>query len=881
MERILVAPASGVNWNGFDHKDKMMASKPTAKPPDPAVLKGLSREEVRDRLARDGYNELQKSKPRTGLQIAFSVLKEPMFLLLIGAGSVYLLLGDPQEAAMLMAFVFVIIGITYYQERKTERALDALRALSSPKSWVFREGKRLQIWARELVTGDIMILKEGDRIPADGKLLSGISLSVDESLLTGESVPVRKRPWLPEDIKQDPGGDDQPFVYAGTLAVQGEGVAEVTATGPRSELGLIGESLKNMKPEPTVLQRHMNRLIHRVLIFGGFTCLLMVGLYGWMHRDWLQALLAGIALAMAMMPEEFPVVFTVFLALGAWRISKKNVLTRDNQAIETLGAITVLCVDKTGTLTTNGMSLDILWTEDEVCNLHENRQGPLSASCHALLETARLASQHEPFDPMERAIRETSQALLSDGEVMGPDLRLAHEYPLSPEMLAMSRVWEMPGRDEKLVASKGAPEAIMDLCHLPSDDRERLTREVNELADAGLRVIGVARSLISHTEGLPELQHDFDYELLGFLGFLNPVRETVPAAMATCRQAGIRVIMMTGDSPATARAVARQVGISPSDAVLTGREISVMSDEELSRRVEETGVFCRVLPEHKLRLMTLLKANGHVAAMTGDGVNDAPALKKSSIGIAMGERGTDVAREASDLVLLNDDFTSIVEAIRLGRRTFDNLRKSMAYILAIHIPIAGLSLLPILMQFPLVLFPAHIVFQELLIDPACSLVFEAEPEEGDIMRRQPRAPAEPILNRRTVLVSLSQGLILCLICMAVLWGADLAGRPHDVARAMTFTVLMLGNLGLIMADRSLNIAGETSHDNASPNGGNQTFRWIAAVTLVGLAAILTNPSLRVLFHFEPMSGAEFLVCLLSALVALLLYRLPRKLWGAR
>ncbi|HEY9685458.1 MAG TPA: HAD-IC family P-type ATPase, partial [Coleofasciculaceae cyanobacterium] len=755
----------------------MMASKPTAKPPDQAVLKGLSREEVRERLARDGYNELRKSKPRTGLQIAFNVLKEPMFLLLIGAGTIYLLLGDFREAMMLMAFVFVIIGITFFQERKTERALDALRELSSPKAWVFREGKRLQIWARELVVGDLMILKEGDRIPADGKLLSGMSLSVDEALLTGESVPVRKRPWLPEDAnpedaKQDPGGDDQPFVYAGTLAVQGEGVSEVIATGPRSELGRIGESLENVKPEPTVLQRHMNTLIQRVLIFGGLTCLLMVGLYGWMHGDWLHALLAGIALAMAMMPEEFPVVFTVFLALGAWHISKRNVLTRDNQSIETLGAITVLCVDKTGTLTTNGMSLDILWTGEGVCNLHENRQGPLSASYHYLLEAARLASQHEPFDPMERAIRETSQALLSNGEVMGPDWHLAHEYPLSPEMLAMSRVWEIPGRNEKLVAAKGAPEAIMDLCHLPPDDRELLTREVNEMADAGLRVIGVARSLILHTEGLPGIQHDFDYELLGFLGFLNPVRETVPAAMATCRQAGIRVIMMTGDSPATARAVARQVGISPAETVLTGREVSVMSDEELSRRVEETGVFCRVLPEHKLRLMTLLKANGHVAAMTGDGVNDAPALKKSSIGIAMGERGTDVAREASDLVLLNDDFTSIVEAIRLGRRTFDNLRKSMAYILAIHIPIAGLSLLPILMQFPLILLPVHIVFQELLIDPACSLVFEAEPEEGDIMRRQPRDPSEPILNRRTVLVSLSQGLILCLICLGVLLGAD-------------------------------------------------------------------------------------------------------------
>ncbi|MGZ6056294.1 MAG: cation-translocating P-type ATPase [Isosphaeraceae bacterium] len=722
-----------------------------------AAVDGLSEREAAERLVREGPNELPSSKPRSPFAIAFEVVREPMFLLLVGCGVVYLILGDAAEAMMLLGFVFVVTGITFYQERKTERALEALRDLSSPRALVIRDGEQRRIPGREVVRGDVLILAEGDRVPADAVVLSCTNLAVDESLLTGESVPVGKVAWDGKTGINRPGGEGLAFVYSGTLVVQGQGVCEARAVGTATEMGKIGKALESVPTEDTPLQRETRRIVKRLSLVGLSLCVVVFVAYGLTRGNWLAGALAGITLAMAMLPEEFPVVLTIFLALGAWRISKRSVLTRRVPAVETLGAATVLCSDKTGTLTMNQMAVRRVVVGEESVELSDADGSAVPEAFHEVIEFGILASRPDPFDPMEKAFLRLRDESLAGTEHVHTDWTLVREYPLSPTLLAMSQVWNSPRRGEYVVAAKGAPEAIADLCHLPNSEQADIVRYVGSMAADGLRVLGVARGTNGGAD-LPEGHHDFVFEFLGLVGLADPIRPSVPAAVEECRRAGIRVVMITGDHPVTASAIARQIGLERPDEVVTGADLDSMSEEQLHERIRGTCVFARVVPEQKLHIVNALKANGEVVAMTGDGVNDAPALRAAHIGIAMGGRGTDVAREASDLVLLDDDFSSIVQAVRLGRRVFDNIKKAMAYIIAIHVPIAGLSLVPVLLDWPLVLFPMHVVFLELIIDPACSVVFEAEGDESDVMSRPPRNPAAPLFGSSTVLLSVMQGL---------------------------------------------------------------------------------------------------------------------------
>ncbi|HYQ80139.1 MAG TPA: HAD-IC family P-type ATPase, partial [Anaeromyxobacteraceae bacterium] len=722
---------------------------------DDSLLTGLTGREAAARLAAEGPNELSRDRPRGLLRTVLDVLREPMLLLLLAAGSVYLVLGDLREALVLLFFVWVVVAITLVQERKTERALSALRDLSSPRALVVRDGARLRIPGREVVRGDLLVLSEGDRVPADAVLRQASGLEVDESLLTGESVPVRKRAAAGEPEGARPGGDDLPFAYAGTLVVRGHGLAEVRATGARSEMGRIGTALAGIETGRTALQREVGRLVAVVAMGGAGLCAALVAAYGLLRGDWLQGLLAGIALAMAVLPEEFPVVLTIFMAMGAWRISRSRVLTRRLPAIEALGAATVLCSDKTGTMTENRMRLARLWAPGA---LHVVDGEPLPEAVHEVVEFGILASQRDPFDPMERAFHRLGGESLAGTEHLHGGWELVREYPLSPELLAMSHVWRSPDRGRLVVAAKGAPEAIADVCHLEAVRAAEVRAHVAEMGADGLRVLAVARAY-AEAGPLPERQHDFEFDLVGLVGLEDPVRPGVPAAVQECTGAGVRVVMITGDAPDTARAIARQVGM-PDQEVLTGSDLESTSDEVLRRRVGHAEVFARVVPEQKLRLVQALRANGEVVAMTGDGVNDAPALKAADIGVAMGGRGTDVAREAADLVVTDDDFSSIVAAVRLGRRVYENLRRAMAYVLAVHVPIAGLSLLPLLLGWPMVLFPLHIVFLELIVDPACSLAFEAEPGDPGLMRRPPRRAEARLFDLRLVGVALLQGASL-------------------------------------------------------------------------------------------------------------------------
>ena len=825
-----------------------------------ASSSGLSDQEAAAKLLADGPNELASAKPRSLAQMAWEVVREPMLMLLVAAGSIYLVLGELKDSAVLLVSVFVVLGISLYQQRKTERALEALRDLSSPRALVIRNGRERRIAGREVVPGDVVVLQEGDRVPADAAVISSLSLSVDESLLTGESIPVRKSASAAKTFSR-PGDGDHTSVFSGTMVVQGHGTAEVVATGPRTELGKIGKAIVGLETEQSPLKREVGRVVRVLASLGISVCVLVAIGYALTRGNWLNGLLAGITTAMSLLPEEFPVVLTVFLALGAWRISRKNVLTRAPAAIEALGSATVLCVDKTGTLTRNQMAIKELCVQGRYLPV-ETDENKLDESFHELIEIGILASQRKPFDPMDLAFQQLGHQTLTSTEHLHRDWALLREYPLSPKLLAVSRVWRPATGTVKLVAAKGAPSAIAELCRLSASDTDAVRIQAETMADRGLRILAVARAETSDAE-LPDDPHNFKFQIVGLVGLADPIRPEVPSAIRECHDAGIRVVMITGDFAGTARSIAEQAGIE-SRQVLTGPALERMDSAELQETVRQTNVFARVVPDQKLRLVQALKANGEVVAMTGDGVNDAPALKAAHIGIAMGGRGTDVAREAAQLVLLDDAFSSIVAAIRLGRRIFDNLKKAMSYVLAIHVPIAGLALLPVLFNWPLLLLPVHIVFLELIIDPACSVAFEAEPEESNVMKRRPRDPRQPLFDKRTLSYSLLQGTSVLLITLAVFLTARSLGEPESNIRALTFTTLVLSNLALILANRSWSRLIISTLRSPNP-----ALWWVigGALGVLGLAIYL--PFARDLFRFSRLHNMDLVMCSVAGFLSVM------------
>jgi Ca2+-transporting ATPase len=824
-------------------------------------LTGLSQAEVVERQGRDGFNELPTQGKRKSLEILLSVLKEPMFLLLIACGALYLLSGEFQEALMLLGFVFVIVGITFYQERKTERALEALKDLSSPRAYVIRDGEKTRIPGREVVRDDIILLSEGDRIPADCVLLHAISFSVDESLLTGESVPVRKS--ATEDratAMGKPGGDDLPFAFSGTLVVSGQAVGSVKATGTQTELGKIGKALQSLQEERTPLQVQTGKVVKTFALFGGLLCVMVIVVYWLTRGNLLEGFLAGLSLAMAMLPEEFPVVLTIFLALGAWRISKFRVLTRRVPAVETLGSATVLCVDKTGTLTLNKMTVADIVSEDRVFTV-KTKQDVLPEEFHEVVEYSILASPVDPFDPMEKAMKELGESSLAATEHLHSSWTLQREYPLSRKLLAMSRVWTSASGEDLIIAAKGAPEAIADLCHFDESRLKWLEGKIDLLSNQGKRVIGVARAQYAKAD-LPDQQHDFQFTFVGLLGLEDPVRPNVKGAIAECYEAGIRTIMITGDYPGTAMSIARQIDLKNPDQHISGPELETMTDEQLAERIKDVNVFARMVPEQKLRIIKALKINKEIVAMTGDGVNDAPALKAAHIGVAMGGRGTDVAREAASLVLLDDDFNSIVTAVRMGRRIYDNLKKAMMYILSVHIPIAGLSLIPVFLKWPLILFPVHIVFLELIIDPACTLIFESDKDDRDVMKRKPRDINAKLFDIATILKCLFQGGIALLVTILV-YVFIRHDHSTEAARALAFLTLVVCNIGMILSNRSL-----TRSCISMLREKNAAFKWVLSGTTAVMGLVLTVPFLKKLFLFGNVSLTDLLLALAGGIAAI-------------
>ncbi|MEY4429465.1 MAG: hypothetical protein RLZZ182_2154, partial [Pseudomonadota bacterium] len=806
----------------------------------------LSRQEAAQRLRLHGPNQIEDARPHGVLHTLRLMGSEPMFLMMLLAAGIYLVLGDLGEGALLACFALVTLGLIFFQERRSERALEALRSLSAPSVRVMRDGQPQRIAARELVPGDVMLVSEGERLAADGRLLQASHLAVDESLLTGESVPVSKstEPASPADDR----------VHAGTLVVAGHATVEVTATGHQTRLGAIGLSLARIDTTPTPLQQQLRRWMRRFALGALAACIVIVAWHGLRQGQWLQGLLTAIALGMAMLPEEFPMALTVFMALGAWRLAKVQVLARRPAVIEALGATTLLCVDKTGTLTENRMQLRHL------VGLHDAIEVPAgtqalpprpSPALITLLEQAVLASRRGSVDPMDQAVVRLADATLAGSPHLHPDWTLVREHPVTPGLMAMSQVWQAP-TGTLWVSSKGAPEAILRLCRATPQAQALQQAQVGRLAARGLRVLAVARARIEPTAAhapLPQPPADLPlaeltFEWLGLLAFEDPLREGVTASVTQAREAGIGVAMITGDHADTARAIAAQAGIDVGGGVLTGQQLAAIPADALPEAIADVRVFARVTPEQKLRLIQAFQQRGHVVAMTGDGVNDAPALKAAHIGIAMGVRGTDVAREAAGLVLLDENFSRIVGGVRMGRRIIDNLRHVMVYITAIHVPIVGLALLPMLLGMPPLLLPAHIVLTELVIDPVCTLAFEGAPEHPALMQRPPRDPARGLMGPGMLWQGLVQGASLLAGALLVYLWALLRHPDAETARAVGVVALTLGNL--LMAALNAH-AGLGWRAWLQPSA-----RALWAVSALACAALLLGlswPGARALLHF--------------------------------
>lgn len=817
-----------------------------ALPFDPA---GLDTAAVAAALAAHGPNALARTGRRSVFRIAAEVVREPMLALLLAGGLAYLLLGNLAEALILLGFATFSVGVTVVQESRTEHVLDALRDLSAPRALVVRNGVRVRIAGHDVVTGDLLVLEQGDRVAADATLHEARDVQIDESLLSGESLPVTKLALAAAAPGADhrPGGDAQPFVYSGSLVVRGSGLAIVSATGARSEIGKIGASLATLDTEAPRLRTETARIVKLCALGGGAVALAVVLLYGLLRGGWIDAVLAGIAIGMSLLPEEFTVVLTIFLAMGAWRIGQAGVLTRRAAAIETLGAATILCTDKTGTLTENRMQVAEIWLPTgETTNVSPG--APLSAAFAPIIAASARASAIDPVDPMEIAIVAVPGALPADAGA-----HLIHAYGLRPELLAMANVWSADGAPgEYGVSAKGAPEAIAGLCRLDPEQRAAMMAAVKAMASRGIRVLGVAEAATSSTDW-PETMQAFAFTLTGLVGLADPLRAGVPAAVAACRSAGIRVVMITGDHAATARAIATQAGIADGD-VLTGADLDALDDTQLAERLQTVTVFARIMPEQKLRIVTAFKARGEIVAMTGDGVNDAPSLKSAHIGIAMGKRGTDVAREAAAIVLIDDDFGAIVTAIGLGRRIYDNIRKAMAFIFAVHVPIAGLALLPLVLGLPLLLGPIHIALLEMVIDPVCALVFEAEKAEQDIMRRQPRAADERLFSWRMVGWSVLQGAIAFALLAALFLVATDRAMPEGEVRALTFFALIAMILALILVNRSFSTS---LRDAVGQN--NKALALVFGAILLVAATILFVPAVQAILQFQHLRGADLAV----------------------
>ena len=803
-------------------------------------LNGLNAADIPMQQQRFGKNLFSLEKPRNFLHVSLDIIREPMFLLLIVACALYFILGKTSEGWMMMAAMIFVAAISIYQEVKSTKALQALKELTAPKVIVIRNGIEQMIASAELVPGDIMLLEEGNKIPADGRIIQSNDLSVNESVITGESLPNEK------DIS-----DGHNLLYQGTTVNSGKGYATVIATGNNTELGKLGKSITAYAAPKTLLQEQMSKFVQRFALFG-IGAFVIIWLVNYMKTgDVTLSLLFGLTLAMASIPEEIPVAFSSFMALGAFHMSKLGIISRQPQTIENLGAVSVFCLDKTGTITENRMEVKTIYDyeTDQLVDITNGNEVPN----FDVLKYGVLASELEPFDAMEKAIWQAYRKY-TDGKAHDR-LKLVYEYALQGKPPMMTHVYEFD--NTKIIAAKGGAERILTICRLDDATLKKVNRYINNMASLGYRVIGVASS-VHDGRDLPFVQDDFNWKFEGLLGLYDPPKKNIAEVFKKIYEAKIEIKLITGDHPQTALNIAGQVGMVRYNQFLTGDEVMKMPEEELHLAVKRINLFARMFPEAKLNVIEALKANGEIVAMTGDGVNDAPALKSAHIGIAMGERGTEIARQASDLILTDDNLDKVAEAIQQGRKIFSNLKKAVRYIISIHIPIIFTAALPLLLgwKFPNIFTPVHIIFLELVMGPTCSIFYEREPVEGNIMHMQPRNRKRALFSTDELLISIVQGIIMTAGLMTLYYVYMNSGHSLEEIRTIVFNTLVMNNIFLTFVNRSF-----TENFTKTVHYKNNLVIPVFVISVIFLACIYFVPAIKDIFGLTTITGKDFLICL--------------------
>lgn len=771
---------------------------------------------------------------------------EPMFLLLLAAGIIYFLLGESAEGIFMIAAIFMVSAISVYQSSRSGNALKALKALNQPSARVIRDGKEQQIPTEELVPGDLMIVEEGEQVPADAGIVRANDLSVNESVLTGEAFAVRKAE-----------GDS---LFMGTAVTSGMAWAKVTAIGNQTELGKIGKSLEQISTEKSPLQKQISSFVTKMAVAGAGVFLLVWGINYYHSRDILDSLLKGLTLAMSILPEEVPVAFTTFMAIGAWRLMKMGIIVKQTQTVETLGSASVICTDKTGTITENRMQLAMVY-------IHATGQTAApemwrSDAAQQVIASAMWASETAPFDPMEKALHEAY------GTVAETDLRpryhMVHEYPLGGKPPMMTHVFANAS-GERIIAAKGAPEAIMAVSPLSAEERHAIQQQIDQLAGKGYRVLAVGRSTFNG-DVYPEQQQSLSFTFLGLIAFYDPPKQNIPAVFNSFYDAGIRLKIITGDNTPTTLSIARQAGFRGTEKALTGDEIAEMDDRELNIAVKEVNIFTRMFPAAKLRIINALKSDRQVVAMTGDGVNDGPALKAAHIGIAMGNKGTDIAKKAASLVLTDDDLARMADAVAMGRRIYGNLKKAIQYIVSIHIPIILTVTIPLLLGwiYPNIFTPVHVIFLELIMGPTCSIVYEQEPMEKDAMLRPPRPFTTTFLNWKELSTSVIQGLMITAGTLGIYQYAVHNGFDENLTRTLVFTTLVTANVLLTLVNRSFHYSLFTAMGY-----NNWLLRAVLIISILLSMAMIYLPPLAAFFRFSPPAWQPLAISIIAGIASVI------------
>lgn len=791
--------------------------------------KGLSDQEVNANRKSFGRNKVGGKTQNPIWGILLEIIKEPLFIILIAASAIYFSLGETTEGIIMLVAIGLVSGISIFQENKSRNAVNALKKLSSPQGKVYRNSELIKIPTEEIVVKDLILVEDGDMIPADAKIIDAHDFSVNESILTGESLSVSKDQL-----------SESPLIFQGTMVGSGNCVAEVCALGTQTALGKIGTSLGDIEETKTPLQIQIKSFVRSMVIFGAIAFLLVWGINYLNSHDILSALLHGLTLAMSVLPEEIPVAFSTFMALGAYRLYKNKVITRSPYTVETLGTASVICTDKTGTLTENRMELRAVYDLTTGSLQDFTIENPVF---NQTLEYALWSSEIQPFDPMEKSIHAFYEKLAPVDE--RKSAKMLHEYPLSGKPPMMTHIFQM-GNGEKIIAVKGSVEGVIKQSKLSDVETEKVFAQMEGFTSKGYRVLAVGKA-DPGIKNYPETQEEFDFEFLGLVAFYDPPKKNIAEVLKTFYKAGIEVKMITGDYAQTASAIASQIGLKSSGKVLTGDEVLPLDKAGLQQKVRETDIFARMFPEAKLKMVEALKQNGEVVAMTGDGVNDGPALKAAHIGIAMGKRGSEVAKSAAALVLMDDDLGHMTEAVALGRRIYENLKKAIQYIISIHIPIILVVLLPLVLgwEFTLIFTPIHVVFLELIMGPTCSIVFENEPIEPNSMNNPPRNMSQTFFSWAELSLSVVQGLMITAASLGLGYYLMISGENIETVRTIIFTTLVLSNVFLTLVNRSFyySVLKTIKYPN-------KLIPLILGISILLLILILAVPSIQSVFDFE-------------------------------